>query len=339
MDQLRHIGAATHRQFLHGLRGWWYVTVPCSVLPLGLAALFVGTSLQPGAQSTPVADHPPVPLGPGPFGLLMVFVLSMLLLVAPSIPPRVLGRAGRAPRPQHPLGGTTSAFLASWGIALVLLGLSLPAALSTVWLGGVGAPRVVGMYLVTALLLGVVIAIGLATTVRARTSAAAVGKTHLVLTGLVLGTTVLFLVVTPLTEQTDTYTWLSEDESEQVWRDRPGPIVSRTEETQVVRTDLTWWLLAPNPFVVLIDSAPLLPEVVDARTGYSTDPGREDLIEMLQDELRGAREMTAVSGPTVNDTPVGRGGGGIWPWGLAFDLALAAGALWLATRRLSLPSR
>lgn len=139
MDQPRDIGAATRRQFLLGLRPWWYVAVPCFALPLGLAALLVGTALQPGAQSTPGADHPPVPLGPGPFGLVMLFVLSMLLLVAPSIPPQVPGRTGREPGPQHPLGSTASAFLASWGIALVLLGLSLPATLSTVWVGGVGA--------------------------------------------------------------------------------------------------------------------------------------------------------------------------------------------------------
>ena len=32
-------------------------------------------------------------------------------------------------------------------------------------------------------------------------------------------------------------------------------------------TDLVWWMLAPNPFVVLADAAPKLPEKIDPRTG------------------------------------------------------------------------
>jgi hypothetical protein len=41
---------------------------------------------------------------------------------------------------------------------------------------------------------------------------------------------------------------------------------------------------------------------------------------------------------TSFETPAGVTGGAVWPTGLAIDLILAAGALWLTARRLRTPS-
>ena len=40
---------------------------------------------------------------------------------------------------------------------------------------------------------------------------------------------------------------------------------TQTFEATRARTDRTWWLLAPNPFVILADAAPALPEETAAQ--------------------------------------------------------------------------
>jgi hypothetical protein len=107
------------------------------------------------------------------------------------------------------------------------------------------------------------------------------------------------------------------------------------------RTDRVWFLLAPNPFVVLADSAPQVPLKRNPRTGYLEPPPTGD---PLGDLGRGAREIRMSPKDKVafyasyedrREWPVGP----VWPYGLAFNLFLGAGSVWITVRRLQTPVR
>jgi hypothetical protein len=102
------------------------------------------------------------------------------------------------------------------------------------------------------------------------------------------------------------------------------------------RDDLVWWTLAPNPFVVLADSAPQLPPKRDKYSGRMIPQPNDPLGELG----RGVRDIRRPPGNhrpypaplnDPNDRPV-------WPFGLAFNLALAAGSLVVAREKLRAPA-
>ncbi len=98
-----------------------------------------------------------------------------------------------------------------------------------------------------------------------------------------------------------------------------------TYEVTVMHTERVWWLLAPNPFVVLADAAPTLPPRAEDDPREPFDP-----LGSIGQEVRRARRGS--SGGRFDTRPV-------WPYGLGFNLLLGGGALWLTTRRLTTPSR
>lgn len=122
----------------------------------------------------------------------------------------------------------------------------------------------------------------------------------------------------------------------------------QTYESTRSRTDRVWWLLAPNPFVVLADAAPALPPAPPGLSPRAQQQARQardlDVLGQLGRTVRGLR----VPPPTQADGDYNWVTGqfiapgdrrAVWPYGLAFDVALAAGALVLSTRRLRTPSR
>jgi hypothetical protein len=126
--------------------------------------------------------------------------------------------------------------------------------------------------------------------------------------------------------------------------DGGGSCTDSSYETTISRPDRTWWLLAPNPFAVLADSAPAGPvhreqlpngEVVEV-------PADVDILGSLS---RALHKIRATPEPVQHDfgtsfeVPDGVTGGPVWPLGLGIDVALAAGALWLTTVRLRTPTR
>ena len=113
---------------------------------------------------------------------------------------------------------------------------------------------------------------------------------YLTVFALTIGTLIAFGLVTALTTETRTFTYAGDDGNEQTYTE------------QQTRTDRTWPLLAPNPFVVLADAAPRLPERRDPVTGELL--GRPlDPLGSLGDSVREARRgpdnRTATEGPGV----------------------------------------
>jgi ABC-2 type transport system permease protein len=283
-------------------------------------------------------------LGAVMFGVVVLVVLALALLVAPALAAQSVNgdrergtlatlQVTRLRAGEIALGK----LLASWGTALVFLAVTLPLALWCYTEGGLSVGRIAGVYLVTALLLGVVCAISLGLSALLARSTTSGVLAYLTVFALAVGTAITFGLVTASTQQTVT--------GSSRLCDDPGTNCTETSyETTIARPDRTWWLLAPNPFVVLADSAPAGPvhrerlpngQVVEV-------PADVDVLGSLSRELhkiRATPHRVEDQYVTAFVVPDGVTGGPVWPLGLGIDLALAAGALWLTTVRLRTPTR
>jgi ABC-2 type transport system permease protein len=112
-------------------------------------------------------------------------------------------------------------------------------------------------------------------------------------------------------------------------------LAEQTIEVSQTRPDRVWWLLAPNPFVVLADAAPTLPRRVDP----VTELPQPDPLDPLGEIGRGSRELRNPPTNTGLAPSPPRPSRPVWPYGLAFNVALGAAALAVTTWRLHTPSR
>ncbi|HEX5494011.1 MAG TPA: hypothetical protein VFX70_05485 [Mycobacteriales bacterium] len=304
--------------------------------------------------------------GAAMFGVLMLVVLALSLLVSPALAAQsVNGDRARGTlatlqvtrlRPAEIAAGKLAA---SWGTSLVFLAVTLPLAGWCLTEGGLSALRVAGVYLMMALLLGVACAVALGlSALLSSTTTSSVLAYLLVFTGTV-GTLLAFVLVTALTPDTRP---LSFQSCSGVLHDEQGGFVDRngnpigpgqppvqtdcrtvTEQLHVTRPDRTWWLIAPNPFVVLADSAPAAPTVARLRPDgtVAQQAASFDPLGAVSRELRQIR-----SHPVLHRDQFGNqfyrapaNGAALWPVGLAVDLLLGAGGAVLTGRRLRTPAR
>ncbi len=283
-------------------------------------------------------------LGAVMFGVVVLVVLALALLVAPALAAQSVNgdrergtlatlQVTRLRAGEIALGK----LVASWGTALVFLAVTLPLALWCYAEGGLSIGRVAGVYLVTALLLGVVCAVSLGLSAMLARSTTSGVLAYLTVFALAAGTAIAFGLVTASTQQTVTGSSRSCDST--------GANCSDTSyETTIPRPDRTWWLLAPNPFAVLADSAPAGPvhrerlpdgQVVEV-------PSDVDVLGSLSrslHQIRATPQRVEHDYGTSFEVPDGATGGPVWPLGLGVDLALAAGAVWLTVLRLRTPTR
>ncbi len=302
------------------------------------------------------------------YGGLMLFVLGLALLVVPALAAQSVNgdreRGTLATLQVTRLSAgeiTLGKFAAAWGTALVFLALTFPLVAYAMTQGGVPFGRVVVVTLVLAVLLGTVCAVSLwLSSVLSRTTTSAV-LAYLTVFGLTLGTLIMFGLATAVTtedyqEQNYACPYFSNEEEalsgDGEWIDPCQPD-GTTYTAQRARTDRTWFLLAPNPFVVLADAAPRLPEPKPtgnpedyAFTARDLDPlgqlgGVVRDLRLTPTEQGNAFEggyspgLESVPGdeaPVPESRPV-------WPTGLAVNVVLAVGALLLTSRRLRTPSR
>lgn len=320
------------------LTAWFVVTFGfAALLRLGLSQVSVEEAATRGAVM---------------YGGLMLFVLALALLVVPALGAQSINgdrERGTLAVLQvtrlTPLEITLGKLVAAWGTALVFLALTAPVVVWAYVEGGVPLTRVAAVTLVMAALLGVVAAVALAlSALLARTTTSSV-LSYLAVFGLVVGTVVLFGLASALTVQTRTQT------------DRyfvcpggggGGPLApgsappagcdaqESSYTTTSPRTDRTWWLLAPNPFVILADAAPRPAPLPQRYADYGrVDSTGFDPLSAIGREIRSARAGPGgVTGGADGAEPAP-----IWPWGLVVDVALAVGAVALTVRRLRTPAR
>ncbi len=328
---------------------WRWVLASWFILLLGFATLLrlaLTTALQPDQR-----------VGPPLFGGLMLMVLALALLVVPALTAQSVNgdreRGVLAPLQLTLLTAwdiTLGKLAAAWGAALVFLAFALPLVGWAVVEGGLAFGHVVVTVGVVALLLGVLCAVSLALSALLARSTMSAVLSYLVVFAMTVGTLVAYALALVTTQTT----------------------VHRSEySTTVTHSERVWWLLAPNPFVILADAAPRLATRRDPTTHQVVSEPLDPLGSIgqaVRDTRRSPNEQIAVYGaaplaspatiasPQPFATPEAalpppnvtygstlvrypRGPGPVWPYGLGFDLLVAAAALWLTARRLRAPTR
>ncbi|HKT06118.1 MAG TPA: hypothetical protein VJT31_41965 [Rugosimonospora sp.] len=251
--------------------------------------------------------------GPALFGILMLFVLGLVLVISPVLTAQVVNgdrergtlatlQITRLSPAQIALGK----LLAGWTVGLVALALALPFVVWAMAEGDLTVGRVAGVLGVSALLMGVVCAISEAMSALLARGITSALLSYLAVFALSAGTLIAFAVALPLTSD-------------------------RVASGTVNRPDRIWWLLAPNPFVILADSAPRLPSQTSAGS-FDSVPA-DDPLSLLGVVTRRLRIPPDARGGVDADQGIR-----IWPYGLGFDLLLASGAMALTVRRLRTPA-
>ncbi|MFA1543905.1 ABC transporter permease [Actinomadura monticuli] len=310
----RGIGLVARQEIRTRLRtGRWKALLAAWFLTVNGLGLLFRLALEAGDDSAD--DRPGIPM----FGGVLLGVLVLMLLVTPALS----GQSINGDRERGTLATLQVTRLtpgeialgklaAAWGTGLVTLLLTLPVLLLPVAEGVISPIRAQAVLLVTGLLIGVVCAISQAWSAVLARSITSVLMSYITVFVLLAGTPVVYGIALQMTGEHRPTTYGG------------GYTVEHSERV--------WWLLAPNPVVVLADAAPRLPEteivVGDEviRRSPSSDPLGE-LSRSMRDIRQGERTSAAHA----------HGEAAVWPWGLAFDLALAAGAVVLTASRLRTP--
>jgi ABC-2 type transport system permease protein len=264
------------------------------------------------------------------FGLLMLFVLGMILVISPALTSQAINgdrERGTLATLQVttllPMEIALGKLAAGWGVGLAALALTLPFTGYAVIRGGVAAGRVVAVYTVMALLIGVVCAISLAMSALMARTITSTLLSYLIVAALTVGTAVSFALALPL---------LAESHSQRY--------PDGTESTySAQRQDLVWWVLAPNPFVVVADAAPQVSpsNVVD---GVQSNVDDYDVLGAIGRSVRELRQAPSERASSFSPPdPAGTADLPVWPYGLAFDILLGVGAVAITARRLRTPTR
>jgi ABC-type transport system involved in multi-copper enzyme maturation permease subunit len=281
-------------------------------------------------------------VGPQMFGILMLFVLGLMLIISPTLTSQSVNgdrERGTLATLQvtllSPADIAVGKLLAGWSVGIVALGLSVPFVVWSLFEGGVGVLSAVVTLAVVALLIGVICALAQALSALMSRSISSGLLSYLVTATLTIGTVIAYFLALSLTA-----------EQKEVRFDTDYQGVETIHHPEDV-----WWLLSPNPFVVLADSTPALPPLRD-HAGHvvsrSDDP-LGGLRRSVRDATRsesyqtdqscagaGSQSASGYSSGLCVDTY--REPPPVWPWGLGFDLLVGGGAVLVTIGRLRTPA-
>lgn len=305
------IALVARQEFRIRLRtGRWRWLLGSWVLLLALFTAMLDLSLSTGYGFDDDDSRRGVPL----FGTLMLFVLGMVLVISPALTSQTINgdrERGTLATLQvttlRPLEIALGKLAAGWGVGVVALALTLPFTGYAVLRGGLTFARIAVVYLLVAILIGVVCAISQALSALLPRSITSAMLSYLTVAALTIGTLLAFTLALPLER----------------------------------RTERIWWLLAPNPFVVVADAAPRVPpRAVSVGQDYYIEEN-----DMLSAIGRGVRELRQPPGYGLDvyvgadNTVIDRIDLPVWPYGLAFNILLGCAAVAITTRRLRTPTR
>lgn len=291
------------------------------------------------------------------YDLVVCFVLGIGLIIAPTLSATSINgdRAdatlallqATALRSQEIVVGK---LLAAWVAAIAFLGVAVPFLVLLTVGGGSHWLAFLSHLVILVFTLGAVCAIGLGfSALAARPSASAV-LTYLAVAALTVGTPLATLISTSLVTGTQTvesyYVDYDASTDDKVVCE-PEPEIS----TKVVtRTERIWWMLAPNPFVALGDATVHAPQ----QPASDTDGYPNSLLSLTGqgvDIMRNPQPERVVYGyckdleSSRNDSSSSRDDGGplaehlvFWPASLVVLMALGAGGVVMASRRLRVPA-
>ncbi len=317
------IWLVTRQEFRIRLRtGRWRWLLGGWVALLAIFTALLDLSVQTGYGFANDNARRGVPL----FGILMLFVLGMVLVISPALTSQTINgdrERGTLATLQvtklTPLEIALGKLLAGWGVGLVALALTLPFAGYAMANGGITIGRVAAVYGVVAILIGVVCAVSQALSALLARSITSALLSYLTVAALTIGTLISFALIAPLITEPHTQ------------RDPDGYVYTYT----VMRQDRVWWLLAPNPFVVVADAAPQVPPQITQR-GDVVYVDDYDPLSMIG---RGVRDLRRPPDYQYSSYTEQDRGEPVWPIGLAFNVLLGVGAVAVTAARLRTPSR
>lgn len=292
------------------------------------------------------------------YDLVVCFVLGIGLIVAPTLSATSIN-GDRADATLALLQATAlrsreivvGKLLAAWVAAIAFLGVAVPFLIGLTVADGSHWQALLAHLVILVFTLGAVCAIGLGFSgLTARPSASAV-LTYLVVAALTVGTPLATAVSASLVtgpQTVVTYRMDYDASSEEQFVCKPEPEVSTHD---VTRTNRIWWMLAPNPFVALGDAtahAPQQPASASfgdpasllSLTGQGVDIMRNPQADRVVHNYCEDREDSH-----DDDSSSRRNRGGplaehlvFWPASLAVLVALGAGGVVTASRRLRVPA-
>ena len=290
------------------------------------------------------------------YDLVVCFVLGIGLIVAPTLSATSINgdRAdatlallqATALRSQEIVVGK---LLAAWVAAIAFLAVATPFLVLLTFAGGSHWQALLAHLVILVFTLGAVCAIGLGFSgMTARPSASAV-LTYLVVAALTVGTPLATAISASLVTGPQTVVTYEVDYD----ASSDAKVVCRTEPEistyDVTRTDRIWWMLAPNPFVALGDAtahAPQQPASVVLNdppsllslTGQSVDvmrnPRPERIVQNHCEDQEDSFDHPSSSrdrGPLAKHLA-------FWPASIVVLMALGAGGVVTASRRLHVPA-
>jgi Cu-processing system permease protein len=343
----------------------WYVLLGIfALLLLGVTLLSLAAFTGPGYSDGGVL-----------FSIVVYFVLLLVVLVSPTLSGNAINgdRDAATLAPVQVTLATTAdivfgKLVAAWITGLAFLGVAVPFLLVATLVGGVEPGVFVVSLVVLVVEVAVVAAIGVGLSGILARPLFSVAATYLVVAALVFGTLIAFGLGTaairtdvesrsrsfePVAGQTFP---VIPEECMSAAPDQTAPLpqceTGAIPEPEYVcgewtvttytapRPDLVWWMLAPNPFVILADATPTTFE-----NGYP-----DDLFGNIKVGVRSAQlppgESTSYDGcatdsglasPTSEERIAGTTPS--WFVGLALQLALAALLVWRAWARTGTPAR
>ncbi|WOC13215.1 hypothetical protein MP11Mi_23150 [Gordonia sp. MP11Mi] len=228
--------------------------------------------------------------------------------------------------------------LGSWFASLALIGVSLP---YLIW--GVVSSHTSIMFgilamIVTAVIMFAYCAIGLAYSSFTSRPAASAMLTQATVLLLLLGSPVAFGLTYPMTQQTHRVTVASWD-----FDDARSSADCRLDERdeRFNHTEYTWWLLAPNPVLIVSD---VLSAGVD-RPDNTPFLGGAGFFAFLQSSARAGPDVRSegcdaltTSWLTDDDERLANHIGDSWYIGLAVTVVIGVASLAVAARRLRVPA-
>jgi ABC-type transport system involved in multi-copper enzyme maturation permease subunit len=319
---LRGIGLMARHEFRIRIRtGRWQILLAVWLIVLVLLTWLIDAGLN--LSQNPVFNGVRLE-GVALFGSLMLFVLFMMQVISPALTSQTINgdrERGTLATLQatllSPFQIALGKLLAGWGVGLVALALTAPFTGFAFAAGGLTVWRVVGVYTMVAVLVGVVCAVSQAWSALVARGITSALLSYLTVAFLNVGTLILFGLVA----------W-------QLYDNVPVQENGYTYNQRISRSDEVWWIIAPNPYVVVADAAPRVPPIITQDNGViqveSYDPLSSLASSVRQIRRNPYAQFSADSTPP--EPPP------LWPYGLGANLALGIGSVVVTTRRLRTPS-
>lgn len=253
------------------------------------------------------------------FGGLQLFMLALALFIVPSLTSQSLNgdreRGRLAILQVTELSASDIVFgklLAAWGTAAVFVLVSAPITIWALTEGGLSIVQVLVVTLVMVLLLGIICAIGLGLSALLARSTTSSVLTYVAVFALTAGTLILTALV--------------------------SAVIANSNSS--VHHSYPWYLASPNPFIILADSAPATPvQRICFQTGQPPPNTTFCETRVPSGDVLGGIRQSIRTAETVGSGQISPNGPPLWPYGLAFDLAVAGVLLTVAVRRTRTPRR